>query len=172
MKTISILLILFCPMMLLACTKTDNIKFDSTKTLIKKYDSPANTFVYISAIDKKVNLNELSDWIEKDTAAYTGINYYYNSDVVNNNSYEEINMSEENGKMIPKFQKGDGKYVELASVRIKGNKFYSVLTINAISEELNGKFVKLKAPLNAESEFIYGLLINRKGEWKFFYMYL
>ncbi|MBS1494771.1 MAG: hypothetical protein JST55_14745 [Bacteroidetes bacterium] len=172
MKNIFVLFVILCTQIALSFSNKNETLKDSTKCVIKKYDSPTNDVIYISAIDKKVKLSELSDWIEKDTSMYTAINYYYNSAGINDNSYEEINMSVENGKMIPKFQKGDGNYVELTSVRIKGNKFYSVLTMNGTSEELNGKFVKLKAPPNTESPFVYGLLINRKGVWKFFFMYV
>lgn len=168
MKNIILFVFLMCFQLSFSCSHSGGLKQDSTKNEIEKYDSPTNTTIYISALDKKVNLNELSDWIENDTNKYLGINYYYNAAGINDDTYEEINFTEDK----PRFRGGEEKFIELNAVKITGNQFYSVLTINNIYEEMNGKFVKMKAPPNTESEFIYGLLVNRKGVWKFYYRYV
>ncbi len=156
--------------------KKDSIiqeKKDEAIGEIKKYNTPTNKTVYVDVLpDEKaeIELSKLKDWIEKDVnnyldLTYTGINK-------GDSESEEIYLEKsKDGKIVAKYKLDQGD-INLSDVRIEGNNFFAVLTINKVSEEFNGKFVMFKSPVKGESDYLYGLLINRKGVWKFLFQYV
>jgi len=157
-------------------TPKDTVKKESagnSTTEIKKYDTPTNTTVYVHVLPDGKNIIPISkmiDWNEKDINNYLDLNF--TADNKEGTDAEEFDLeSTDDGKIVAKYSIAKG-YVEMKNVKIEGNKFYAVLTLNNVSEEFNGKFVKFKAPVKGESDYINGLLINRKGVWKFFFQYI
>lgn len=156
--------------------KKDSVKLEKkveSTGEIKKYETPTNKTVYVDVLpeDKAIiEVSKLKDWIEKDVNNYLDLSYTGSNKGDAETEEIYIEKSKE-GKIVAKYvlDKGD---IPLKDVRIEGNKFYSVLTLNNVSEELNGRFVMLKAPVKGESDYIRGLLINRKGFWKFLFQYV
>jgi len=156
--------------------KKDSIiqeKKEDAKKEIKKYEPPTNKTVYVDVLpeDKsEIAVSKLMDWLEKDINNYLDLSYTgsFKGDVDSEGLYLE---KSKDGKIVAKYIMDKGEIL-MTDVRIEGNNFFAVLTLNNLSEEFNGKFVKFKAPVKGESEYINGLLINRKGVWKFLFQYV
>lgn len=156
--------------------KKDSVKQEKKEESvvdIKKYNTPENKTVYVDVLPENkaiVDVAKLKDWIEKDVNNYLDLSYS-GSNKGDLESEEILLEKSKDGKLVAKYKLEKGE-ITMKDVKIEGNKFYSILTINNVSEEFNGKFVMFKAPVKGESDFIYGLLINRKGVWKFFYQFV
>jgi len=156
--------------------KKDSIKQEKkeeSKKEIKKYETPTNKTVYVDVLpeDKAdIAINKLTDWEEKDVKNYLDLSYT-GSNKEDSESESILLEKGKDGKIVAKYILDNEKII-MENVRIEGNKFFAVLTLNNISEEFNGRFVKFKAPVKGDSDYINGLLINRKGTWKFFFQYV
>ncbi len=138
----------------------------------KKYSEPSDKIVYVDVLPEEkadIPVSSLKEWKENDVKEYLDLSYT-GSGKGGADSEELFLKKGDDGNLSAEYVTDNG-HIKMSGVKIEGNKFYSVLSYNGITEEFNGKFMKFKAPVKGDSDYIYGLLINRKGNWKFFYMY-